>query len=112
MLTRSPQNGRMTSLEQTGVSPYERGLRRVLWDLRDYLSDLVIVGGWVPYLYQRYGGFSRWRGPISQTSEVDVLLRRTQVTGKKPLRDLLISNEFRPVDGTQAAVWESDPAAG
>ncbi len=36
-------------------------LRRVLWELRDYLPDLILIGGWVPYLYRRYGGLGTWR---------------------------------------------------
>ena len=32
----------------------ERALHRVLWSLRDYLPDIVIIGGWVPHLYRQY----------------------------------------------------------
>jgi len=26
----------------------------VLEDLKDYLSDLILVGGWVPYVYSKF----------------------------------------------------------
>ncbi|MHB8840477.1 MAG: GSU2403 family nucleotidyltransferase fold protein [Candidatus Aquicultor sp.] len=29
-------------------------LIKILWSLRDYLPDIVIVGGWAPYLYFQY----------------------------------------------------------
>jgi hypothetical protein len=50
----------------------ERSFTRVLWLLREYLPDLVIIGGWVPYLYRRYSG-DPWVGGQSRTGEVDVL---------------------------------------
>ncbi len=28
----------------------------VLRDLRDYLGDIVLIGGWVPELHRRFGG--------------------------------------------------------
>jgi hypothetical protein len=39
------------------IERLERGLRSVLWTLRDYLPDLVLIGGWVPHLHRRYGVF-------------------------------------------------------
>jgi hypothetical protein len=50
------------------IERLERGLRSVLWELRDYLPDLVLIGGWVPHLHRRYGGFPEWRGELSLTS--------------------------------------------
>lgn len=41
----------------TEPSRYEAALRRILHTLAPYGDDLVVIGGWVPYLYQRYGGF-------------------------------------------------------
>lgn len=38
-------------------SRYERALRRILFELRPYRDEIVVIGGWVPYLYRRYGGF-------------------------------------------------------
>lgn len=39
------------------IERLERGVRAVLWELRDYLPDLVLIGGWVPHLHRRYGPF-------------------------------------------------------
>lgn len=38
----------------------------VLAALRPYLPDIVLIGGWVPELYRRYGGLS-WEGRLSRT---------------------------------------------
>ena len=92
---------------------FEPALRRLLWDLRDYLPDLIVVGGWVPYLYQRYGGFPGWTGAISLTGEVDVLVGpRAQGQNRPPLEELLRASGFEPIEGTQGAAWQRDPAVG
>jgi hypothetical protein len=51
---------------------WEKVLRAILATLRPYLDDLVIIGGWVPHLYRRYGLFPNWRSELSQ-SRLDVL---------------------------------------
>lgn len=38
-----------------GFSRYEHAFRRIIVELRPYLDEIVIIGGWVPYLYKRYG---------------------------------------------------------
>ncbi|GMR14369.1 MAG: hypothetical protein BMS9Abin29_2622 [Gemmatimonadota bacterium] len=32
----------------------------ILRDLRDYLGDLVVIGGWVPELHRRFGDTQEW----------------------------------------------------
>jgi hypothetical protein len=32
----------------------------------EYPSVIVIIGGWVPYLYKRYGGFESWQSETSR----------------------------------------------
>ncbi len=92
---------------------FEPGLRRILWEFRDYLPDIVVGGGWVPYLYQRYGGFTQWTSAISLTGEVDVLVgETTQGNSRRPLHDLLVANDFEPVNGTDLAAWAKDPRVG
>ena len=93
---------------------FEQGLRRILWALRDYLDDLMVIGGWVPHLYRRYGGFAEWRSDLSRTAEVDVLVPATLVPGGRPLVSALLHDAgFRPAtEGNSAAVWENDPATG
>lgn len=60
----------------TNLARYEAAFRRIVLQLRPYLDDLVIIGGWVPYLYRRYGGLGTWATGISLTAEVDVLIDR------------------------------------
>lgn len=64
---------RADAVTQPEETDQERAFARVLWVLRDYLPDLVVIGGWVPYLYKRYSGLS-WVGNQSRTAEVDVLM--------------------------------------
>lgn len=62
----------------------EAALTGILWELRPYLPDLVVIGGWVPYLYRAYGGFRRWNGRVTLTREVDVLVERPLPTSGRP----------------------------
>lgn len=93
---------------------FERGLRRVLWELREYSSDIVVIGGWVPYLYREYGEFTQWQSNLSRTGEVDVLLGSSAETrGRRPIPVILIEAGFRPVGETsRAAVWVGDAEIG
>ena len=94
--------------------PLEHSLQRILWELRPYLGDIVVIGGWVPYLYQRYGGFAAWSGHLSLTAEVDVLVPRELPPGDRPpIPTILESAGFTPTEATpQAAVWTNDPERG
>jgi hypothetical protein len=96
------------------LSPYERALRRIIFELRPYLDEIVIIGGWVPYLYKRYGGFDAWNANTSLTAEVDVLVDRPMPPGERPsIPDLLRRAEFRPSEKEGGlAVWEGDVQAG
>ncbi len=33
---------------------FTKGLFKTLWILRDYLPEIVVGGGWAPFLYYRY----------------------------------------------------------
>jgi hypothetical protein len=96
------------------VSNYEPALRRVLWELRSYLDDVVVIGGWVPYLYRQYGGFATWVGRTSLTMEVDVLVDRPLPRGdRSSIPEILRSSGFRPSAETGgSAVWVGDVQAG
>lgn len=95
-------------------SRYEAGLRRILQALRSYLDEIVIIGGWVPYLYKRYGGFTDWSANTSLTAEVDVLVDRRLPQRERPsIPELLRRADFRPSEEEGAlAVWEGDAGAG
>lgn len=96
------------------VSHYEPALRRVLWELRSYLDDVVVIGGWVPYLYRQYGGFTAWTGRTSLTTEVDVLVHRPLPAGDRAsIPEILRGSGFTPsADGGGAAVWLGNVQAG
>jgi len=52
----------------------ERAFFKVLQDLRNYLPYLVVVGGWVPYLYRNY----LWKGEVDKpylTADIDIGIR-------------------------------------
>lgn len=96
------------------VSHYEPALHRVLWELREYLDDVVVIGGWVPYLYSQYGGFATWKGRTSLTMEVDVLVDRPLPPGERPsIPEILRNSGFHPsTDAGGTAVWLGDVRAG
>lgn len=83
----------------------DQGLRTVLRELEPYLSELVLIGGWVPYLYRHHGPFGEWDARDTLTRELDVLLDHPLPA----LRDLLDTAGFSP-EGP--AVWVRNAAAG
>jgi hypothetical protein len=89
-------------------------LHSLLVELRPYLDDMVLIGGWVPYLYQRFGGFADWTGALSQTEELDVLLPAScEQAGRQPLAHILIGAGLRPANNRDsAAVWQAQDAPG
>ncbi|HZG42602.1 MAG TPA: GSU2403 family nucleotidyltransferase fold protein [Longimicrobium sp.] len=92
----------------------EQALRRVLFELGPYLPDVVLIGGWVPYLYRHYGRFGAWAGTDTFTRELDVLVDRPLPRdGRPPLAELLRNSGFRPDrEGASAAVWVRGAHAG
>jgi hypothetical protein len=71
-------------------------LRKILGVLAPYLSDVVIIGGWVPELYRLYGGVT-WRTVPSRTTELDVLVEpRLDPAGRPKLRERLEDAGIRP----------------
>jgi hypothetical protein len=98
----------------TEQADLERMLRSVLGELRPYQSDIVLIGGWVPYLYRHYGGFKPWRAATTLTFELDVLVPRPLAPeGRILLAELLRRAGFTPErEGGPAAVWVRDVEAG
>ena len=81
------------------VSP-EEALLKLLWSIREYLSEIVIIGGWVPHLYRQYGGFSAWSAELSFTYEMDVLVDRSL-----PPRDRAPLAKLLEAAGSPAWTW-------
>jgi hypothetical protein len=92
----------------------ESRLRTILEDLEAYRSDMVLIGGWVPYLYRHYGGFASWGGEDTLTFELDVLVDRPlPAHGRRSLAEVLRDAGFYPADdGRAAAVWVRDAGLG
>jgi hypothetical protein len=92
----------------------ERGLRAVLWELHDYLPDIVLIGDWVPHLHRRYGPFPEWLGNLSLTAELDLLVERRLPRGDRPsLPEILAAASFEQGPGSAVnAVWARQAGAG
>lgn len=92
----------------------ERALQRVLNDVRPYLDEIIVIGGWVPYLYQRYGDFPEWQARLALTSEVDLLVRRDMEPRDRPeLSELMTTAGMKPVGASATvAIWANDPERG
>lgn len=76
-----------------------RVLRRVLMPLRPYLEDVVLIGGWVPFLY-----LDRVGRVTSQTIEADILVpAELPPRGRPTLAESLQEAGFSR--GSGGAVW-------
>lgn len=60
------------------INNIETEFFNVLNDLKDYLKDLTLVGGWLPYIYSRF----LWRSPTTQsitTADIDFGIRKQDI---------------------------------
>lgn len=90
----------------------ERSLRKILDTLRDYLDDLVLIGGWVPYLYLTYASTSSRSAVTSLTTEADVLIPGELTRGeRRPISEILEDADFRPVEPNRV-IWAREPERG
>lgn len=70
--------------------------------LAPYLDEIVIVGGWVPFLYNRYGQMSSPH-PLLRTMDIDVVVpRRVKERGRLTIYELLLRA------GYEARIYGSD----
>ena len=70
--------------------------------LAPYLDEIVIVGGWVPFLYNRYGQMSSPH-PLLRTMDIDVVVpRRVKERGRLTIDELLLRA------GYEARIYGSD----
>lgn len=65
-------------------------LLRTLEVLQPYLGEIVIVGGWVPFLYRKYGHVPS-RHPSVRTIDIDVVVPRRLEENGRPTIDVLLS---------------------
>jgi len=65
-------------------------LLKTLKTLKPYLGDIVVVGGWVPFLYRRYGAIPS-RHPAVRTVDIDIAVPHSIPDGGRPTIDDLLS---------------------
>jgi len=68
---------------------FKIGFLKTLWLFKDYLSEIVIGGGWVPLIYYHYLLGEKSRFPI-MTRDIDIMVNENiPVIGAKPLDKIL-----------------------
>jgi hypothetical protein len=74
-----------------------RGLFKTLGILRDYLPEIVVGGGWAPFLYHRYLFGNCKREPIF-TRDIDLMVGpKVPVIGHKTIDRALSEAGFKTV---------------
>lgn len=75
---------------------FKTGFLKTLWILRDYLSIIVIGGGWVPLLYYHYLLADKSKEPI-RTRDIDLLVDiNLPIVGDKTVDQLLLKAGLEP----------------
>jgi len=75
---------------------FKAGFLKTLWIIRDYLSEIIIGGGWVPLIYYHYLLADKSREPI-RTRDIDLMVKlKLPVIGSKTVDQLLMEAGFRP----------------
>lgn len=93
-------------------SELELALRAILVTLRDYLSELVLIGGWVPYLHFRYGTAASDESRTSLTADADLLIPEGMSRKARPaISEILRQADFSPL-GSSHVVWVRNPERG
>jgi hypothetical protein len=76
---------------------FKVGFLKTLWILRDYLSVIVIGGGWVPLIYYHYLLADKSRMPI-MTRDIDLFVdTKIPIVGETLVNSLLLNAGFEPV---------------
>lgn len=89
----------------TATDARERPVREVVEILQDYRDDLVLIGGWVPYLQLTYGRARVADPRTSLTVETDLLVPRELEPGaRQPITEILTAAGFEML-GESGAVW-------
>ncbi|HZD60036.1 MAG TPA: GSU2403 family nucleotidyltransferase fold protein [Anaerolineae bacterium] len=70
---------------------------RLVYELRGYLPNIVVAGGWAPYLYHRYLFSQEGNEPI-KTEDIDIVVpERLQISGGKTIDAVLSALGFKPI---------------
>ena len=76
------------------IDNFSIGFLRTLWILRDYLHEIIVGGGWAPFLYYRYILQNRVYEPV-RTRDIDFMVKKeVPVIGNKTVDQLLIGAGF------------------
>lgn len=68
---------------------FKAGFLKTLWIIRDYLSEIVIGGGWVPLIYYHYLLADKSKEPI-RTRDIDLMVKlKLPVIGSKTVTNCL-----------------------
>ena len=75
---------------------------KTLWYLRDYLSDIVIGGGWAPLIYYHYLLGDKTKNPV-RTFDIDLMVKphmplRAEKTIDQLLTDAGLVAEYKSLD--------------
>jgi hypothetical protein len=75
---------------------------KTLWYLRDYLSDIVIGGGWAPLIYYHYLLGDKTKNPV-RTFDIDLMVKphmplRAEKTIDQLLTDAGLVTEYKSLD--------------
>jgi hypothetical protein len=90
----------------------EAALWFILDALRAYAEDVLLIGGWVPYLHLKYGRAAEEGARTSLTAEADLVVPgRLPPRERPPLVEILEGAGYRRSPST-AAVWEKAPERG
>ncbi len=90
----------------------EQALRTILDTLAEYLGDLILVGGWVPYLHLTYGEALTPGARTSLTADADIVVPTTlEFDERRPISEALQESGFRPL-GDSRVVWVREPERG
>ncbi|MBW1725432.1 MAG: hypothetical protein JRE61_08680 [Deltaproteobacteria bacterium] len=77
--------------------PFISGFLKTLRILKDYLSVIVIGGGWAPFLYYRYLLGDKAHEPI-RTRDIDFMVKtQVPVIGSKTVDQLLVEAGFEAI---------------
>lgn len=75
---------------------FKVGFLKTLWIIRDYLSVIIIGGGWIPLIYYHYLLADKSREPI-RTRDIDLMVNlQLPVIGSKTVDQLLVETGFKP----------------
>jgi predicted nucleotidyltransferase len=76
------------------IDSFSIGFLKTLWILRDYLDEIIVGGGWAPFLYYRYLLQNRDYEPV-RTRDIDFMVKKeVPIVGNKTVDQLLIEAGF------------------